>query len=70
MKYSFNEYCQKINEAKDDKEVKNPEHTDIKQFISAIKHSVWTNETVKLGGAIFTKNEMRNILKEIKDKFE
>lgn len=67
MKYSFNEYCQKINESKDDKESKNSEHTNIKFFIAALKKAVFDRETVKFGGSIFTRDELKEVLEKIKD---
>ncbi len=67
MNYSFNEYCQMINETKDEKDVKNPEHTNIKFFIAALKKAVFDRETVKFGGSIFTRDELKEVLEKIKD---
>lgn len=65
--YTFTEYVSMLNEAKDEKDPKNPEHTSIKQFIAALKNAVWNRETVKIGGSIFTRDELKEVLNKIKD---
>lgn len=65
--YTFTEYVSMLNESKDEKDPKNPEHTNIKQFIAALKKSVFDRETVKIGGSIFTRDELKEVLNKIKD---